>query len=79
MLPLVLYGSVLTKLRGFAIATIVGVLVGVVITRPFFGEIAKMIVSDTEKQTILKQQKEKKEEQLLKWKEKNTLLKRYLQ
>ena len=61
MLPLVLYGSVLTKLRGFAIATIVGVLVGVVITRPFFGEIAKMIVSDTEKQTILKQQKEKKE------------------
>lgn len=48
MLPLVLYSSVLIKLRGFAIAIMVGVLVGVLITRPAYGEIAKLLISDRE-------------------------------
>ncbi|MAG21934.1 MAG: hypothetical protein CL943_01330 [Candidatus Diapherotrites archaeon] len=45
MLPIILIGFGLGKLVGFAITTSVGVLVGVLITRPAFGEIAKEIIS----------------------------------
>ena len=42
MLPLTVLG--LGVLRGFAITTILGVLIGIFITRPAFGEIIKKIV-----------------------------------
>jgi len=45
MLPIILIGFGLGKLVGFAITTSIGVLVGVLITRPAFGEIAKEIIS----------------------------------
>ncbi len=45
MLPIIVIGFGLGKLVGFAITTTVGVLVGVLITRPAFGEIAKEIIS----------------------------------
>ncbi len=45
MAPIILFGFGLGKLIGFAITTIVGVLVGVFITRPAFGEIAKYLLS----------------------------------
>ncbi|MFH1239790.1 MAG: hypothetical protein V1672_01110 [Candidatus Diapherotrites archaeon] len=44
MLPIVLFGFGFGKLVGFAITTIVGVLVGVFITRPAFGELAKKVL-----------------------------------
>jgi len=44
MLPIVLFGFGFGKLIGFAITTIVGVLVGVFITRPAFGELAKKVL-----------------------------------
>jgi preprotein translocase subunit SecD len=44
MAPIVLVGFGLGKLVGFAITTIVGVLVGVLITRPAFGEIARALL-----------------------------------
>lgn len=44
MLPLFLFGFGFGKLIGFAITTIAGVLIGVLITRPAFGEIAKRIL-----------------------------------
>lgn len=44
MLPIVLFGLGFGKLVGFAIITIVGVLVGVFITRPAFGELAKKVL-----------------------------------
>lgn len=44
MAPIILFGFGLGKLVGFAITTIVGVLVGVFITRPAFGEIAKYLL-----------------------------------
>jgi preprotein translocase subunit SecD len=43
MLPIILVGSGLGRLVGFAITTTIGVLVGVLITRPAFGEIAKKL------------------------------------
>ncbi|MBS3062151.1 MAG: hypothetical protein J4215_06220 [Candidatus Diapherotrites archaeon] len=46
MLPIILVGVVgLGKLVGFAITTVVGVLVGVLLTRPAYGEIAKYLLS----------------------------------
>ena len=44
MLPLILLGFGLGRLVGFAITTTIGVLVGVFITRPAFGEVAKAIL-----------------------------------
>ncbi len=44
MAPIILIGLGLGKLVGFAITTITGVLVGVLITRPAFGEIARAIL-----------------------------------
>jgi len=44
MLPIILIGFGLGRLVGFAITTTIGVLVGVLITRPAFGEIAKVIL-----------------------------------
>ncbi len=44
MLPIILIGFGLGRLVGFAITTTIGVLVGVLITRPAFGEIAKSII-----------------------------------
>ncbi len=46
MLPIIVIGFGLGKLVGFAITTSVGVLVGVLITRPAFGEITKEILSN---------------------------------
>lgn len=43
MLPIILIGFGLGRLVGFAITTIMGTLVGVLITRPAFGEIAKKL------------------------------------
>ena len=44
MLPIILIGFGLGRLVGFAITTTIGVLVGVLITRPAFGEIAKAVI-----------------------------------
>ena len=44
MLPIILIGFGLGRLVGFAITTTTGVLVGVLITRPAFGEIAKILL-----------------------------------
>ena len=46
MLPIIVIGFGLGKLVGFAITTSVGVLVGVLITRPAFSEITKEILSN---------------------------------
>jgi len=46
MAPIILIGFGLGKLVGFAITTIVGVLVGVLITRPAFAEIARKMMED---------------------------------
>jgi preprotein translocase subunit SecD len=45
MSPIILFGFGLGKLIGFAITTISGVLIGVFITRPAFGEIAKYLLA----------------------------------
>ena len=45
MLPIIFFGFGLGKLVGFAITTISGVIIGVFITRPAFGEIAKYLLS----------------------------------
>lgn len=45
LLPILLIGFGLGKLVGFAITTIAGVLVGVLITRPAFSEVARVIFS----------------------------------
>ncbi len=45
MAPIILFGFGLGKLVGFAITTISGVLIGVFITRPAFGEIAKYLLT----------------------------------
>lgn len=46
MFPIMVIGSGLGKLVGFSITTIAGVLIGVFITRPAFGELAKKILED---------------------------------
>jgi preprotein translocase subunit SecD len=45
MMPIIFFGIGLGKLMGFAITTIAGVLIGVLITRPAFGEILKEILA----------------------------------
>ncbi len=45
MLPIILFGTIMVRLIGFAIAITIGVLVGVFITRPAYGEIAKFLMS----------------------------------
>jgi len=49
MLPIVIFGTALGKIVGFAITTIAGVLIGVFITRPAFGEIIKFLLEREEK------------------------------
>jgi preprotein translocase subunit SecD len=44
MLPMVILGSGIGKLAGFALTTIAGVLLGVLISRPAFQEIIKEIL-----------------------------------
>jgi len=44
MVPIIFFGLGSGKLVGFAITIIIGVLIGVLITRPAFGEIAKYIL-----------------------------------
>ena len=44
MSPIVLFGYGMGKLTGFAITTIAGVLIGVLITRPAYGEMVKVIL-----------------------------------
>ncbi len=46
MLPIILVGTGLGKLVGFAITTVIGVLVGVLLTRPAYGEFAKHLLSN---------------------------------
>ena len=48
MLPIILIGFGLGRLVGFAITTIMGTLVGVLLTRPAFGEIAKKLFEKNE-------------------------------
>ncbi len=45
MFPLLLFGFGMGKLVGFALTTIAGVLIGVLITRPAYSEIAKYLLS----------------------------------
>ena len=51
MLPIIFFGqgSGMARLVGFAITTILGVLIGVIITRPAFGEIAKVMVASVKR------------------------------
>ncbi|MDD5163560.1 MAG: hypothetical protein PHD95_05120 [Candidatus ainarchaeum sp.] len=44
MLPIIFFGFGLGKLVGFAITTSMGVLIGVIVTRPVFAELAKIVV-----------------------------------
>ena len=44
MIPLMIIGFGL--LRGFAITTIIGVLIGILIARPAFGDIVKKIIKE---------------------------------
>jgi len=46
MLPILFAGQGLSKFVGFALTTIIGVLIGVIITRPVYGEIAKYIIGN---------------------------------
>ncbi len=44
MAPILIFGFGLGKLTGFALTTIAGVLIGVLITRPAFSELAKAVI-----------------------------------
>ena len=44
MAPLLILGTGLGKLKGFALATIVGVLTGILITRPAYAEFARTLM-----------------------------------
>jgi len=44
MLPIILFGSIMVRLIGFAVAITIGVIVGVFVTRPAYGEIAKYLM-----------------------------------
>jgi len=46
MIPIIVFGNVMVKLAGFAIAISVGVIIGVLVTRPAFGEIARYILGE---------------------------------
>lgn len=47
MVPIILFGFGLGKLVGFAVTTTVGVLVGILITRPAYSEFAKTVFAKT--------------------------------
>ncbi len=47
MLPIIIFGFGLGKLVGFAITTTIGVLVGVLLTRPAYGEVARDLIART--------------------------------
>ena len=49
MAPLLILGTGLGKLKGFALATIVGVLTGILITRPAYAEFAKKLMENDKK------------------------------
>lgn len=49
MLPILMFGTAMVRIMGFAIATIVGLLASVLITRPAFGEIAKRVLREKER------------------------------
>ncbi|MEM0359856.1 MAG: hypothetical protein QXK06_00785, partial [Candidatus Diapherotrites archaeon] len=46
MVPFIVFGGAMVKLVGFAIAVVIGVLVGVFITRPAYGEIARYLMGE---------------------------------
>ena len=46
MVPIIIFGYVMVKLVGFAIAITIGVLVGIFVTRPAFGEIARYLMGE---------------------------------
>jgi preprotein translocase subunit SecD len=46
MVPLIILGGAMVKLVGFAIAVVIGVLVGTLITRPAYGEIARYLMGE---------------------------------
>ncbi|MCX6801603.1 MAG: hypothetical protein NT067_00670 [Candidatus Diapherotrites archaeon] len=46
MVPLIIFGGAMVKLVGFAIAVVIGVLVGTMITRPAYGEIARYLMGE---------------------------------
>ncbi len=46
MVPIIVFGFVLVKIVGFAVAITIGVLVGIFVTRPAYGEIARYILSE---------------------------------
>lgn len=48
MLPVIFFGTSMIRIVGFAIATVVGLLASVLITRPAFGEIAKYLLKENE-------------------------------
>jgi len=48
MLPIILFSFGFGKLRGFAITIVIGVLIGVLITRPAFSIIAESVLKKTE-------------------------------
>ncbi|MFH1587791.1 MAG: hypothetical protein ABIA76_00440 [Candidatus Diapherotrites archaeon] len=48
MSPIIFFDLGLGKIKGFAVTTIVGVLIGVIITRPAYGEIVKRIIEKLE-------------------------------
>ncbi|MFA4906728.1 MAG: hypothetical protein WC602_00465 [archaeon] len=56
MLPIVILGGGMSKLVGFAITTIAGVLIGITITRPAYGEIAKFLLAKEEARKAAKAQ-----------------------
>lgn len=46
MLPVIIFGSAMISLMGFAIATVIGVVAGIFITRPFYAEFAKYMLEN---------------------------------
>ena len=46
MLPVIIFGSAMVSLMGFAIATVIGVAAGIFITRPFYAEFAKYMLEN---------------------------------
>lgn len=52
MLPMIILGSGIGKLSGFALTTIAGVLLGVLISRPAFQEIIKVILAPKSEEAI---------------------------
>ena len=45
MIPILIFGFGFGKLTGFALTIITGVLIGIIVTRPAYSEIAKYIMA----------------------------------